>query len=206
MVLYDTNGNELERLEVGEDATFMFTVDCNKDYLVRGSKEKYSTDEVRFMSNESKLELELNIALSPDEIAILACNDLAKILDIPVIRFDLNKYNITYEAEIELQKILVVLRKYPSMKIDIRSHTDCRSSRAYNEVLSNNRAKATRQYLVSNGISEDRLTAKGYGESRLINDCECEPNNDSICTESQHQENRRSEFIISSFEGEDCED
>jgi outer membrane protein OmpA-like peptidoglycan-associated protein len=90
------------------------------------------------------------------------------------------------------------------MTIDIRSHTDCRATAAYNERLSDNRAKSTRQYLIKNGISADRLTAKGYGESRLVNDCGCEPANDSNCSEAEHQLNRRSEFIVTSINGEKC--
>ena len=76
------------------------------------------------------------------------CVDLAKILDIPIIYFDFDKYNIRYDAEVELQKVLTVLNKYPTMHIDIRSHTDCRGSYAYNETLSDNRAKSTRQYFI----------------------------------------------------------
>jgi outer membrane protein OmpA-like peptidoglycan-associated protein len=78
------------------------------------------------------------------------------------------------------------------MQIDIRSHTDSRETNTYNLKLSNRRAKSTLEWLVKNGIDRDRLTATGFGESQLNNDC-----TDLIpCTEEQHQENRRSEFII----------
>lgn len=206
VVLYDNNGAELERVIVGNDAAFNFSVDCDKQYLVRGSKETYSTDEKRFTTNKTKLDLALEIALQPNEVEIKPCDDLAKALNIPMIYFDLDKYDIKYVAEIELQKILAVLNQYPSMTLDIRSHTDCRATRAYNERLSNNRAQATRQYLVDRGISSSRLTAKGYGESQLVNDCGCEPDNNSSCSELEHQKNRRSEFIITSFKGKTCDD
>ena len=206
VVLFDDKGTELERVIVGDDAAFSFTLDCNKEYLARGSKEKYSTDEERFKTNQSNLELSIGIALSPDEIKIEPCDDLAKTLNIPLIYFDFDKYDITNIAEIQLQKVLSVLNQYPSMSLDIRSHTDCRAPRLYNERLSDNRAKATRQYLISKGISANRLTAKGYGESQLVNDCGCEPTNASSCSELEHQKNRRSEFIITSFKGKKCED
>ncbi len=78
------------------------------------------------------------------------------------------------------------------MKIDIRSHTDSRAPFKYNEKLSDNRAKSTRAWLIAKGISASRLTAKGYGERQLVNEC-----SDGVkCTEEQHQANRRSEFII----------
>ncbi|MET2996157.1 OmpA family protein, partial [Flavobacterium columnare] len=67
---------------------------------------------------------------------------------------------------------------------------------AYNAKLSDRRAKETVAWLVKNGIAKDRLTGRGYGESQLVNDCGCEPTNQSSCTEEQHQANRRSEFII----------
>ncbi|WP_296346215.1 OmpA family protein [Winogradskyella sp.] len=77
---------------------------------------------------------------------------------------------------------------------------------AYNERLSENRAQSTKQYLIDNGISANRLTAKGYGESQLVNDCGCEPTNVSSCSEEEHQKNRRSEFIITSFKGKNYEE
>ena len=78
------------------------------------------------------------------------------------------------------------------MKLDIRSHTDCRASFAYNDKLSDRRAKSTVAWLVKNGVAADRLTGKGYGERQLKNKCA-----DGVqCTEAEHQVNRRSEFII----------
>jgi outer membrane protein OmpA-like peptidoglycan-associated protein len=79
------------------------------------------------------------------------------------------------------------------MTIDIRSHTDCRQTVLQQAYLIE--AKATKAWLIKKGIAANRLT-KGYGESQLVNDCGCEPTNQSNCTEEQHQANRRSEFII----------
>ena len=78
------------------------------------------------------------------------------------------------------------------MEIDVRSHTDSRQTEIYNYILSNKRAKATIKWLVANGIDAKRLTGKGYGESQLINKCA----DDVLCTEAEHQANRRSEFIV----------
>ncbi|MBO6880308.1 OmpA family protein [Winogradskyella sp.] len=206
VILFDGEGNELERKTVGDDAAFEFELECEMEYLIRGEKETYISDEKRFTTPKKKQELQMQLLLDKDVQEINPCDDLAKILDIPIIYFDFDKYNIRYDAEIELQKVLAVLNKYPTMTIDIRSHTDCRGTMAYNETLSENRAQSTRQYLLDNGISEDRLTAKGYGESRLVNDCGCEPTNESSCSEEEHQLNRRSEFIITSINGKSCDD
>ena len=99
------------------------------------------------------------------------------------------------DAEIELQKVLVLMNEYPKMKININAHTDSRQSTQNNQVLSENRAKSTMEWLIQNGISADRLTATGFGESQLINKCA-----DGVkCNEEEHQANRRSEFIIVSM-------
>lgn len=108
----------------------------------------------------------------------------------------MDKSNIRPDAALQLEKILQVMKQYPTMKVDVRSHTDCRQTAKYNQALSDRRAKATMAWLVKNGVSTDRLTGKGYGESQLVNDCGCEPTNTSKCTEEAHQANRRSEFII----------
>lgn len=84
------------------------------------------------------------------------------------------------------------MKQYPNMKVDIRSHTDSRASHAYNAKLSENRAKSTMEYMISQGIERSRLTAKGYGETKLLNKCA-----DGVqCSDEEHQKNRRSEFII----------
>lgn len=206
VILFDGEGNEIERKTVGIDATFEFDIGCRMEYLIRGEKETFASDEKRFTTPMKKQELELQLLLELDEQEIEPCDDLAKVLDIPIIYFDFDKFNIRYDAEIELQKVLAVLNKYPTMNIDIRSHTDCRGTAAYNERLSDNRAKSTRQYLIDKGIASERLTAKGYGESRLVNDCGCEPTNESSCSEAEHQLNRRSEFIITSINGKTCDE
>ncbi len=111
-------------------------------------------------------------------------------LQLDPIYFDLDKHNIKPQAAFELDKVVQVLNKYPTMKLKIESHTDIRASDAYNLTLSNRRAQSTMQYLIAKGISKDRLTAEGKGESDLKVKC------GSNCTEEQHQQNRRSEFII----------
>ena len=202
VVLFDAKGNEIGRTIVGDDAAFTFNLDCEKEYLVRGEKETYASDEKRFTTPNKKQELALELQLDKEEIAFEACDDLAKILDIPWIYFDFDKYIIRYDAELELNKVLAVLNQYPTMKIDIRSHTDSRGTFKYNETLSDNRAKSSRQYLIDQGIAASRITAKGYGEYKLINRCY-----DLIdCSEAEHQKNRRSEFIVTSINGETCND
>jgi outer membrane protein OmpA-like peptidoglycan-associated protein len=121
--------------------------------------------------------------------------DLAQILDIPVIYFALNKAVIENAARFELEKVVVILNQFPNMKIDILSYTDSRQSAEFNMALSERRAKATLEWFVNNGISKDRLSGKGYGETKLVNNC----SDGVICSEEEHTKNRRSEFIIKKF-------
>ncbi|MNT60380.1 Photosystem I chlorophyll a apoprotein A2 [compost metagenome] len=81
----------------------------------------------------------------------------------------------------------------PSISIKINSHTDSRGKDDFNMKLSQNRAKSTMDYIISHGIEKERVSAEGFGETRLINKC----SNGVKCSEAEHQENRRSEFIIS---------
>lgn len=196
VTLLDADGNALNAQMVGTDGAYKFEeLECEKEYLIRIEAENYETVEERFTTPKKKQELVINPKLEKDVKSIGEGTDLAQTLGIPIIYFDFDKYEIRYDAEVELQKVLAVMKQYPEMIVDIKSHTDCRGRADYNKRLSENRAQSTRDYLISKGIEASRLTAKGYGESQLVNDCGCEGDT-SDCTEEQHQLNRRSEFII----------
>ena len=122
--------------------------------------------------------------------------DLATLIDIKPIYFDLGKFVIRKDAALELDKIVKVMNDYPAMKIELGSHTDCRSSIAFNEKLSANRAKASADYIKSRIKNPERIYGKGYGESKLKIDCPCEGTVKSSCSEEEHQQNRRTEFVI----------
>jgi len=112
------------------------------------------------------------------------------------IYYELDKYTIRKDAAKELDKLVALLKKYPLIKIELGSHTDCRGSYAYNMQLSQKRANSVGNYIIEHGIDKSRLTSIGYGESRLINKCACEGNKGIDCTEEQHQLNRRTEVKI----------
>lgn len=122
--------------------------------------------------------------------------DLGKMIDIKPIYFDLGKSTIRPDAAKELVKIADLLKQNPSMTIELGSHSDCRGSAASNLSLSDRRAKASAAYVISKGIDKTRIYGKGYGESKLINDCKCEGKVVSTCPEEVHAENRRTEFKI----------
>jgi outer membrane protein OmpA-like peptidoglycan-associated protein len=117
-------------------------------------------------------------------------------LNIKPIYFDLNKFNIRKDAAIELDKIVKVMNENPTMVIELGSHTDCRGTIAANETLSQNRANSSANYIKTRITNPERIYGKGYGETKLLNDCGCEGTVKSTCTDQQHQLNRRTEFII----------
>lgn len=174
---------------------YIFAVECGAFYNVRAEKKDYTTKEVGITIASENGKTNLPIALDHSGCQVTIGDDLGKCFGISMIYFDLDKSNIRPEAALDLEKILDVLNQYPTMKLDIRSHTDSRQTHAYNEQLSDRRAKSTIKWLVKNGIAPNRLTGKGYGETQLINGCSDGVN----CTEEQHQMNRRSEFIITAL-------
>lgn len=108
------------------------------------------------------------------------------------IYFDNNKSDIRNDAVLELKKVVYILNKYPELIIELRSHTDAKADDEYNIKLSNRRAKSSVHWIVKNGINSKRITGKGYGETKLVNEC----SNGVKCTEEQHQLNRRTEFVV----------
>lgn len=125
---------------------------------------------------------------------------VGKAIKIENIYFDLAKYNIRPDAAKELDKIVRLMTENPDIIIELSSHTDCRASYQYNMTLSDNRAKSSASYIVSKGIAVERITGKGYGETKLVNDCACEGKQVSrVCTEQEHQANRRTEFKVTGF-------
>lgn len=171
---------------------YSFAVECGKTYSVRAEKPDYATKEVDVKIVRTTGKTNLPIALDKSVCKVAVGDDLGKCFGIKMIYFDLDKSNIRTEAALDLEKILDVLNQNPTMKLDIRSHTDSRATHQYNEALSDRRAKSTINWLIKNGVAKNRLTGKGYGETQLVNQCSDGVN----CTEEEHQMNRRSEFII----------
>lgn len=169
-----------------------FDVECGKTYYVRAEKPEYATKEVSITIPKETGKTNLPIALEKSICKVTIGDDLGKCFGIKMIYFDLDKSNIRTEAALDLEKILDVLKQNPTMKLDIRSHTDSRASHQYNEALSDRRAKSTITWLINNGVATNRLTGRGYGETQLVNLC----SDDVKCSEEEHQMNRRSEFII----------
>jgi outer membrane protein OmpA-like peptidoglycan-associated protein len=113
------------------------------------------------------------------------------------IFYDYDKWDILPESEVELNKLIAIMKDNPSWKVELGSHTDARGSDSYNEILSQKRSDSAVGYIINHGIGKDRIIAKGYGESQLVNHCK----NGVECTDEVHRQNRRTEFKILEMDG-----
>ncbi|RIV47101.1 OmpA family protein [Flagellimonas pelagia] len=191
VMVIDEENKEVSSTITDSDGNYFLQLDCSKGNFVRASRDGYVPAEEYFGRSYGKPRI-IDFYLERDLVTGGFGDDLAKLLQLSTIYFDLNKYNIRPDAEIEIQKVIVAMEKYPSLKIKVNSHTDSRGNDAYNLWLSQKRAESTVNYMISKGISPDRLQGEGFGETRLVNECM----NGVRCSEEQHQLNRRSEFII----------
>ncbi len=192
VTLFDSENNIVETMVVGPAANYSFIIECDKNYFLRGDKEEFNSAEELLttpaVTETMNMPLKLDRTIKRAKIG----EDLGKILNLNPIYFNFDKYDIRYDASVELAKVIAVMKEYPTMKIDVRSHTDSRGNDSYNETLSDNRAKSTVKYIISKGIEASRLSGKGYGEKQPVNKCI----NGVPCSIEEHQLNRRSEFII----------
>ena len=196
--LLDMGMNIIAEQIVQQDARYSFPeeVECGQAYyLITENGLAYSIAETTFVAPTTSQSISVDMEI---ETFSKDCPpyDLGCLLGLNPIYFDLNKYFIRQDAEIELTKVFNAMIRFPELIIRIESHTDSRSPQSYNLRLSQNRATSTRNWLIQRGIAPTRLTAVGYGESQLINRCA-----DGVpCTEAEHQLNRRSMFIIENYQ------
>ncbi len=198
VILFNAEGDEIERQLVSFDAKFSFKIDCKSNYKVVGSKTNYSEDSKDFVSN-ANLELGLDLSLNENPFVnqttgIVNYDKCQGALDlINNIYFDLDESYIRPDAASELDKVIRIMKRCKGIQVEASSHTDTRAPRDYNQRLSQRRAQSTMNYIMRRGgFGSDRIRAVGYGEDQLKNKC-----SDGVrCTEAEHQVNRRSEFKI----------
>lgn len=183
VIIYDDQDNQVVSLKTDSRGQSQQIVVSNIEYDVQGNLKDFESDSKTLTAVGVSMDIELK--LKPVEKLIVD-----REVSLPNVFFEFDKSNIRADAAFELDEIAETLSKYPNLKIKIESYTDIRGSKSYNKILSEARAESTMQYLIDKGIDASRLTAEGMGESNPINDCA------NGCTEEQHEENRRSKFII----------
>lgn len=187
--LVDKTGMVLASMITDESGVYRFEeVPCDTELSLFAEGEDYESTKTDVTTSDkvggdTKTNMDMNPLIVENQIVINP------------IYFDFDKWNIREDAEYELEKIVSVMQNHPKMVIKLESHTDSRGTKAYNRLLSDRRAKSTRDYILSRGIAPERIeSAIGYGEDQLLN--HCNDANQKKCTEEEHQLNRRSYFYI----------
>ncbi|MEM6515255.1 MAG: OmpA family protein [Bacteroidota bacterium] len=179
-------GVVIAEVTTGADGAFEFEAECESQYTLIGTIKDHRKDQKEILTDDS------NDSNVPSDLFLEPLVNDNQIVINPIF-FDYDKAKIRTDAKYELENIVDVLRAHPEMVIRIESHTDSRGRDLYNMKLSDKRAQATRDYLLSRNIAPERIeSAIGFGESQLLNECA----NGVKCTEEQHQMNRRSYFYI----------
>lgn len=194
--LFDEAGNVIQDTIVGDKAYYIFKIEPNKKYKVRGTRKAYIPQDIEF-STDSEGAIQHNIYLSLESFADVEErvkeNEKGDVqVELDKIYFDFDKSNIREDASITLNVLVDLMKKYPSMEVEVSAHTDARGKDQYNLDLSKRRAASTLEYLVSQGIDRNRLKSIGYGEMQPLNDCI----KDEGCTDEEYDINRRCEFTI----------
>jgi len=183
IAVLDENKNVLETLTTGDDGSASYTVDCGKAYTMQATHDGYEGGTFPIgRAKDGRVDVKA-------ELYPLARIVNQKEIVLNTIFFEYDASNITREAAFELDKLVEAMKENDAMVIMVRAHTDSRGDAPYNKRLSERRAKAAVQYVLSKGISRERISGKGLGESEPKEAC-------ADCTEVQHAQNRRCEFSI----------
>lgn len=194
VTLFDANETLVGQMVVGEDAEYVFNTEPNTTYILEADRDFYiPSSEVLTTNDDGNItfNIELSIESYDDaEDIVVTKDDGYTYIELENIYFEFSKWDIMPEAARTLDVLVYLLNKYPRMEIQLAAHTDNRASDLHNLHLSHQRAAATLEYLVANGIDRKRLRSKGYGERVPLVKC------DGDCSEEEHAINRRCEFMI----------
>lgn len=180
-------GNDDRReLVTEEGGKFFFKLEPGANYNTYASMENYFTRSTVVSTVQKTRSEDVFIRLELERIVI------NKPIRVDNIHYDYNKWFIRDNAKPELDKLVKLMQDNPAIQIELSSHCDARGSDQHNMKLSQRRAETAVEYIVSRGIQRSRITAKGYGETRLLNRCA----NKITCAEEEHQLNRRTEFKV----------
>lgn len=174
------------KAETDENGAYEFNLSKESEYNVSADKTGYRSDTENLAT----------IGLTSSQVLVqnlyLEAVELNKAIRLENIYYDFDKWNIRPDAAIELDKLVKIMTENPTIWIELGSHTDSRGKDGYNLTLSQKRAESAVNYIISRGINKNRITAKGYGETQLLNKC----SNGVACSDEEHQLNRRTEFKI----------
>jgi len=184
--ILDDKNNVISSKKSNSKGEVSFTVDCEKSHTIQATKEGFESNSFEVSaSNKMGGSIKIAAALKPISTIITETE-----VTLNPIFFEFNHNNVTQQGAFELDKLVQIMKNNEKLIIFVKSHTDSRGSENLNLLLSEKRAKATIQYIISKGIDAKKISGKGFGESEPKVDCK------EKCTETEHELNRRSEFLI----------
>lgn len=200
VVLYDEQNTTVDSITTPINGAFTFYVDNEKNYKLIGSKINFNNGEATVNTSGKSEVFKTDVILTKKAIPIVqkikVNADLAEVLELKTIYFDLDKSTIREDARRELDKIIIIMNEYPNMVVALKSYTDCRATVGYNQRLSERRALSTTNYIKRRITNPGRITGVGYGETKISSTCACENNALTNCTENDYQLQRNTEFVI----------
>lgn len=167
------------------EGRYDFEIEEGCDYTLIYAKASYGTNTVKI----KKLPKKTPPKLVSNEVGLLKKGD---VVTLDNIYHDQGEKSLRPDAKRELDNLVLTMRKYPSLRVEIFSHTDSRGDAATNKLISQKRAQSVVDYLASKGVARTRMKATGMGESSPVNGCV----DGVICTEAEYQRNRRTEFKV----------
>lgn len=184
--ILDDKNNIISTKKSNGNGEVSYIVECQKNYTIQVIKNGFESNSFTVIASSNKGgSIKIEAALKPISEIITE-----KEVKLNPIFFEYNNSNITQQGAFELDKLVQIMKNNQKLIIFVKSHTDNRGSDEFNLLLSDKRVKSTIQYLISNGIDPNRISGKGFGETELKVDCK------EKCTEDEHEQNRRSEFLI----------
>lgn len=194
IVLFDSNNLKIAEVQSEDDGTFKLeNLISNYNYTLNIKKDDYE-ELMESLSTKDNVQIKWTHKLIPVGAVDIVENEKSETMfKTEAVYFNFDSFSIRDDAKKELDRLADYLVKNEGIKLKIESHTDSRGSAVYNKYLSNKRAKASKDYLLSKGVSQDQIvSAMGYGEEQLLNGC----SDGASCSKKSHQLNRRSEFIF----------
>lgn len=186
--LYNKTTNQVLVDKTDDSGRYNFDIKNTDDFVVKGivpncKDQCYSRN---IDGNNTQ-----NVTSDPSQNLLMEL-DFKNVWVLDNVLYDFNKWNIRKDAEQPLDSVVKISKKFPTIHIELSSHTDVRGSAAYNMILSQKRAESAVKYIVKHGVNKARITAKGYGKSQLKVLCP----EAGKCPEEVHQANRRTEIKV----------
>ena len=194
VLMWNTTTEEVLIIKTDANGEYKTTLKPGKSYIFKAVKKGYTTD----CLNLTIPQYTRSTSFKNRDLMLmkLKINEIYKLEN---VYYDFDKWNIRQDASAELDKVVSFLKQNTGVSIELGSHTDSRGTDRYNDKLADRRAESAVKYIVGNGISKDRITAKGYGETQLVNKCA-----DNVeCTDAEHQANRRTVIKITGLAQEE---